>query len=133
MGVSICISHVSWWLQFLLLFPFHGTNLDHSPARLLVNGRTHSSTLGCPWSGWGQGCQSLLHSFRTRVPGLGLSVSLLFPQSQNKAKQCKESATEAGMRPWPLLFPQLVLSHLRDVSPVCHSEYRLSLSYRMQA
>lgn len=125
MGLSICVSHVSWWLQFLLLFSFHGTNLVHSTARLQANGRTHPP--------WGRGCQSLLHSVRTRIPGLGLSVTLLFPQSQNKAKQCKESATEAGMRPRPLLFPQLVLAHLRNMSPVCHSEYRLSLSYRMQA
>lgn len=107
--------------RFLLLLPFHGTNLVHSTARLLVTGRTHSRTLGYPWSGRGRGCQSLLPSFRTRIPGLGLSVALLFPQSQNKAKQCKESATEAGMRPWPLLFPQLVLP-ICEMCPLCATQ-----------
>lgn len=44
-----------------------------------------------------EGAQSLLSSSRARIADLGLTATLLSPQSQNKAKQCKESATEAGM------------------------------------
>lgn len=73
---------------FFYLFPFHGTSLVPSVARLQMNGRIHPPTL-------------------------------LSPQSQNKAKQCKESATEAGTRPWPLVYPQLVLSRVQSYSSLC--------------
>lgn len=44
-----------------------------------------------------EGAQSLLSSSMAIIADLGLTATLLSPQSQNKAKQCKESATEAGM------------------------------------
>lgn len=69
-------------------------------ARLPVNDRIHPTRL-CSWTVAREGASHLLSSSEARIPGLGLNATLLSPQSQNKAKQCKESAAEAGTWPWP--------------------------------
>lgn len=100
-GLCICFYLFNW-----TLFDF---GLLWGEAR--VNGSTCSQVAPeCPpgWlrKGGIEAPQSPPGRLGTLGPWGRLSAAFpLSPQSQNKAKQCKDSATEAGMRPCPLPLP----------------------------